>query len=87
MAYGDYGRRVGFRNLGRLDLEERRWRQQQLARNQLARQEAELAQRMAQEEEAISLSQWQPEPDETEVKIKTQKDGTSTIVSTEKFPA
>ena len=64
MALGDYGRRIGFRNLGRLDLEERRWRQQQLARNQLARQEAELAQRMAQEEEAISLSQWQPEPEE-----------------------
>ena len=87
MALGDYGRRVGFRNLGRLDLEERRWRQQQLARNQLARQEAELAQRMAQEEEAISLSQWQPEPEEQEVKIKTKADGTSTIVSTEKFPA
>ena len=87
MALGDYGRRVGFRNLGRLDLEERRWRQQQLARNQLARQEAELAQRMAQEEEAISLSQWQPEPEEQEVKIKTKSDGTSTIVSTEKFPA
>ena len=86
MALGDYGRRVGFRNLGRLDLEERRWRQQQLARNQLARQEAELAQRMAQEEEAISLSQWQPEPEEQEVKIKTKADGTSTIVSTEKHP-
>ena len=87
MALGDYGRRVGFRNLGRLDLEERRWRQQQLARNQLARQEAELAQRMAQEEEAISLSQWQPEPEQQEVKITTKADGTSTIVSTDKFPA
>ena len=87
MALGDYGRRVGFRNLGRLDLEERRWRQQQFARNQLARQEAELAQRMAQEEEAISLSQWQPEPEQQEVKITTKADGTSTIVSTEKFPA
>ena len=42
---------------------------------------------MAQEEEAISLSQWRPEPEEQEVKIKTKADGTSTIVSTEKFPA
>ena len=87
MAYGDYGRKIGFRNLGRLDLEERRWRQQQLARNQLARQEAELAQRMAQEEEAISLSQWQPEPEQQEVKITRKADGTSTIVSTDKYPS
>ena len=91
MAYGDYGRRVGFRNLGRLDLEERQWRARnkafQKARIDQARMDAEAALRISQEEEAISLSQWQPEPEEQEVKIKTKADGTSTIVSTEKFPA
>ena len=47
----------------------------------------DFADRIAAEEERISLEQWQPKADETEVKIKTKADGTSTVVSTEKFPA
>jgi len=61
--------------------------QEFLKRRMEAERQADFAARIAEEQERISLSQWQPEPDETEVKIKTQKDGTSTVVSTEKFPA
>ncbi len=51
------------------------------------KRQADFAERIAAEQERISLSQWEPKADETEVKIKTKADGTSTVVSTEKFPA
>ena len=47
----------------------------------------DFADRIAAEEERISLERWQPEPEQQEVKITTKADGTSTIVSTDKFPA
>ena len=46
----------------------------------------DFADRIAAEEERISLERWQPEPEQQEVKITTKADGTSTIVSTEKYP-
>ena len=61
--------------------------QEFLKRRMEAERQADFADRIAAEKERISLEQWQPKADETEVKIKTKADGTSTIVSTEKFPA
>ena len=55
-------------------------------RRRLMEQDELRRRRIAAEKERISLEQWQPEPEEQEVKIKTKADGTSTIVSTEKYP-
>jgi hypothetical protein len=61
--------------------------QEFLKRRMEAERQAGFADRIAAEKERISLSQWQPEPDEQEIKIKTKSDGTSTIVTTDKFPS
>ena len=60
--------------------------QEFLKRRMEAERQADFADRIAAEKERISLSRWSPEPEEQEVKIKTKSDGTSTIVSTEKYP-
>ena len=57
-----------------------------LRRQRELKRQADFADRIAAEEERISLERWQPEPEEQEVKIKTKADGTSTVVSTEKYP-
>jgi len=61
--------------------------QEFLKRRMEEERQADFAARIAEERERISLSQWQPEPEQQEVKITTKADGTSTIVSTDKFPA
>jgi len=61
--------------------------QEFLKRRMEEERQADFADRIAAEKERISLSQWQPEPEQQEVKITTKKDGTSTVVSTDKFPA
>ena len=60
--------------------------QEFLKRRMEEERQADFAARIAEERERISLSQWQPEPEQQEVKITTKADGTSTIVSTEKYP-
>ena len=61
--------------------------QEFLKRRMEAERQADFADRIAAEKERISLSRWSPEPEEQEVKIKTKSDGTSTIVTTDKYPS